>query len=62
MNDQVKCQYCKEKIEKSYYRDHLNFEHGDQIRAALHRLKIALPLMLIGFSFVAGMIWMGFIN
>ena len=49
-------------MENSYYRDHLEYSHGKELRASLHRMKIALPIILVSFSFVLGMIWMGLIN
>ena len=62
MSKMTKCHYCNIKMENSYYRDHLEYSHGKELRASLHRMKIALPLILVSFSFVLGMIWMGLIN
>lgn len=61
-DDQARCPYCKDLFSKSRLKDHLNYEHDDKIRSSIHRLKIALPLILVGFSFVLGMLWMGILH
>lgn len=52
-----KCPYCKDRFHKSKLKEHLQYEHAAQLHNSLKRLKIALPIVLVGFSVVIGMIW-----
>ena len=61
-NKIINCKYCKCELPKDAYRDHLEYEHGAELRASLARLKVALPIVLVGFSIVLGMVFMGLIN
>ena len=58
----IKCTYCKEKIVKSQHKTHLEYEHGAELRASLQRMKVALPIILVSFSIVLGMVFMDLIK
>lgn len=56
-SDLKRCPYCKEQLPKSQIKTHVEYEHGEQLRNSLARLKIALPIVLVGFSIVIGMLY-----
>lgn len=58
MNKLKKCPYCSESFLDSHMKDHLEYLHGKELRASLKRMKVAMPIILIGVSIVIGMIWM----
>lgn len=61
-SDSKKCPYCKLKFPASTLNDHIGYEHAKQLRATVKRLKIALPIMIVGISIVIGMLWMEIIR